>query len=727
MEQNISINEVMQAGQEKQLYRILWISSDQEYGYWISLEKQTRVPEKFICQEVIENISAGEVVVVEDPIRVYEGNVAESAKERRDEWWRILKPILECEPDIYERRRRGELLSETAKKSNKDKANLYRYLVKYWKNGKTPNAFLPDFRNCGRGAKTQNQKKLGRPVKHEGGFGKILTDKDIDHFGTAIRKYYLNRKAVTLKSTYEKMLGDFYSVPAYDKSGGEYLRLLPADQIPSITQFRYWYKKNRDEKTETQKRSGEAKFELTGRAITGRSDYQLMGPGAKYQIDATVGDIYLVSQFDRSDIIGRPVMYFVVDSYSRMVTGMYVGLEGPSWAGAMMAIENAASDKVAYCASYGVEITEEEWPCHHIPTAILGDRGEMEGRLADNLVQMLGVRIENAPPYRADLKGIIEQHFRTINTNALPFLPGKVLPDMSERGGHDYRLDAKLDIRQFTEIIIRCVLYYNNSHSMDYFEKNEQMMQMGVDAVPLELWNFGIRYCSGCLKTVPKDTLRLALMPMDKASVTERGIRFKGMYYSCEEALKGLWFEKARAKGTYRAKIYYDPRDMGAILVESPTGMEIIRCELVEWETKYAGKQLDEVWYEQEKEKLRNKELKAKELEAKINLGKQIESIVDSAGQKSGADNVASKAERIRNIRANRKNEKEEIRKKEAFTGRKAGQDEKAAQPAKELEISPIMRLIQQQVEEEIKDDALYNQSRIPGTGNPGVSGESPD
>lgn len=252
-------------------------------------------------------------------------------------------------------------------------------------------------------------------------------------------------------------------------------------------------------------------------------------------------------------------------------------------------------------------------------------------------------------------------------------------------------------------------------------------MQMGVDAVPLELWNFGIRYCSGCLKTVPKETLRLALMPMDKASVTERGIRFKGMYYSCEEALKGLWFEKARARGTYRVKIYYDPRDMGEILVEHPTGTEVVRCELVEWEMKYAGKQLDEVWYEQEKEKLRNKELKAKELEAKINLGKQIESIVDSAGQKSGADNAASKAERIRNIRANRKNEKEEIRKKEAFTGRKAGQDEKTVQPAKEPEISPIMRLIQQQVEEEIKDDALYNQSRIPGTGNPGVPGESPD
>ncbi len=68
-------------------------------------------------------------------------------------------------------------------------------------------------------------------------------------------------------------------------------------------------------------------------------------------------------------------------------------------------------------------------------------------------------------------------------------------------------------------------------------------------------------------------------------------------------------------------KIYYDPRDMGAILAESPNSAEIVRCELVDWEVKYAGKQLDEVRYEQEKEKIRSKKVKAKEMEAKINLG----------------------------------------------------------------------------------------------------------
>ena len=726
MEWNLFVNEVLKL--DEQLYRVLWISPDCQYGFWISLDSRNCLPERFEYDRILQDLQDGNAETTEDPVKAFDGEVSESAKKRRDERWEMLRSVLECEPDVYDRQKRGRMLSELSAQQNRDKANFYRYLQKYWKRGKTPNAFLQDFRNCGKGPKAQKNKKLGRPAVHEGGFGKILTDEDLKHFEAAIGRYYLNRSGASLAETYSKMLGDYYSVQVEGNEGQKSYRLLPEDQIPSVTQLRYWYSKNRDQKKEASKRIGDAKFELTGRAIIGRSDYQLMGPGSKYQIDATVGDIYLVSQFDRKDIIGRPVLYFVVDSYSRIVTGMYVGLEGPSWAGAMMAIENAAGDKVSYCAEYGITITEDEWPCHHVPTAILGDRGEMESRFADNLVKVLGIRIENAPPYRADMKGIIEQHFHTINTNATPFLPGKVLPDMSERGGRDYRLDAKLDIRQFTQIIIRCVLYYNNSHYMDYYEKNEQMMELGVNAIPLELWKFGIRYCSGSLRTVPKDVLRQALMPSDKASITERGVKYKGLYYSSEEALAGLWFEKARAKGTYKTRISYDPRDMGAITVEDPSSKEMIRCELVDWESKYTGKQREEVWYEQEKEKSRQKKHTAKEAEAKVNLGKQIESIVESAEKMTDKDQRASKAERVRNIRENRKNERDEIRKKEAFVTKQTdeGGKERLKSPQEE-ELSPIMRMIQEQVEEEIKDDALYSQRTVPGTGDTRISGESSD
>lgn len=318
----------------------------------------------------------------------------------------------------------------------------------------------------------------------------------------------------------------------------------------------------------------------------------------------------------------------------------------------------------------GISITEEEWPCRHIPSAILGDRGEMESRNADNLVSMLGIRIENAPPYRADLKGIIEQHFRTINTNATVFLPGRVKPDMAERGGRDYRLDAKLDIRQFTAIIIKCVLYYNNSHYMESFEKNKQKMEAGVEAVPLKLWNWGIRYCSGALRTVPEEKVKLALMPTEKANVTSRGIRFKGLYYSSQEMIDGLWFEKARSKGSYRVKVSYDPRDMGDIYVWDKSGGPPLPCSLLGWEEKYAGKQLLEVQYEQEKEKQEKKRHQAQETEAKINLGREIDSIIKGAEQMAEPVDGRSKAERLSGIRQNRKEEREQIRKQEAFTSK---------------------------------------------------------
>ena len=451
-----------------------------------------------------------------------------------------------------------------------------------------------------------------------------------------------------------------------------------------------------------------------------------MGPGSQYQIDATVGDIYLVSQFDRSNIIGRPVMYFVIDAFSRMVTGMYVGLEGPSWVGAMMAIANAASDKTAYCHEYGINITGEEWPCHHIPSAILGDRGEMESRNADNLVSMLGIRVENTPPYRADLKGIIEQHFRTINTNATIMLPGRVKPDMAERGGKDYRLDAKLDIRQFTAVIIKCVLYYNNSHYMDSFEKSRQMMEAGVEAVPVKLWNWGIRYCSGALRVMPEEKVRLALMPTDNATVTSQGIRFKGLYYSSKELTDGLWFERARSKGSYRVKVSYDPRDMGEIYAWDRADGTPLLCSLLDWEEKYSGKQLGEIQYEHEKEKVEKKQYQAWETEAKINLGREIDSIIEEAEQMAEPADGRSKAERLSGIKKNRKDEREYLKKQEAFTGSNKDAVEQQFHQQTE-EVSPVLQMIKRKMEGRIKDESLYGTGMLPGTGDTGIPGESHD
>ena len=58
---------------------------------------------------------------------------------------------------------------------------------------------------------------------------------------------------------------------------------------------------------------------------------------------------------DVNKVIGRPVIYAVIDVYSRIVTGLYVGLEGPSWIGAMMALDNMVADKVHFVNSMGLK------------------------------------------------------------------------------------------------------------------------------------------------------------------------------------------------------------------------------------------------------------------------------------------------------------------------------------------------------------------------------------
>lgn len=98
--------------------------------------------------------------------------------------------------------------------------------------------------------------------------------------------------------------------------------------------------------------------------------------------------------------VGRPVIYAIIDVFSRLVTGIYVGLEGPSWLGAMMELDNMICDKVEFCKKYGIDIKEEQWPCRHLPEIIIADRGEFEGYSVGNLINNLDIKVENTPPYR---------------------------------------------------------------------------------------------------------------------------------------------------------------------------------------------------------------------------------------------------------------------------------------------------------------------------------------
>lgn len=654
------IGQVIRIPSDQGCYRILWSQPSPGVSYWIRLDSKENVPRTFDIENLKASLSDGSAEYAADiwSPSASCGTPSTKAAQTRDHLWEAIRDAAQCEPDVYDPSLRAGLLRKAEQNSGIKMQNLYRILGRYWKRGKVPDALIPDFRNRGRcwDPYGDSIKRNGRPKK-EGAPGKKLTRDDLQYFFAATQKYYLNENKVTLSDTYGFMLTDSYSV---HKEGHE-PELFPADEIPSFPQFRYWFYKNRDILEETREREGEQSFQLKNRSVTGRTEECLKGPGSAAQIDATIADIYLVRQNDRSAIVGRPTLYFVKDSATRMIMGMHVTLDPPSWRCAAMAIMNAAEDKVKYCQSFGIGISPEEWPCQHLPGAILADRGEMEGSIADCLVQELGVTIENAPPYRGDLKGIIEKNFHLIDLAMTDLLPGKVKKDFGQRCSKDYRLDARLDIRQFTAIIIRCVLFYNNYHYMEYFERTSRMKQMGILPVPRDIWNFGIRYQVGVPRWVAPEKVRFSLLPKDTARITEHGIRLHGMYYTCDMAVSEQWYEQARTVGTRMVTAAYDPRNAASIYIIASPDKAPVECRLLSHNEAYSGIQHAEIASEQGADQAEKASYEYHELEAEVKLKDFIAKTIESAEKMCPDVMEQSKAQRIASIRKNREAETKEL------------------------------------------------------------------
>jgi hypothetical protein len=662
---------------------VLWVDKGNIITYLIDVEDKNALPFAVKVNELKEDLVKDELTKIKQDgfLPIINNEINKKNLAIRDKAWTIIKDIVANVPDIFDKEKRGLMIAEVMKKHAVTKPTVYKYLRRYWQRGQTPNALLPDYsKSGGKGKeKASGNKKRGRPRKsHSTGINIDESTKKI--FRVALEKYYLTNKKNSIPAAYRMMIKEFYAEDYYYEDGIKKVIVADENELPSLDQFRYWYNKEYNVEEATVARQGRKKYEKDFRAVLGSSTAEAIGPGSRYQIDATVGDVYLISRYNSNWIIGRPVIYLVIDVFSRMVTGIYIGLEGPSWTGAMMALANVAADKQEFCREYGIEIPKEAWPVQHLPEVLLADRGELEGVNVERLISAFNIHVENTPPYRADWKGIVEKQFDTIQRKVKPFLPGYVDKDFQERGARDYRLDAKLTIEQFTQLIIKQVIYYNTKHYLKDYLRDEDMIQDEVEPVPLMLWNWGIQNRSGKLRYFPEELVKLHLLPQAQATVTYKGIKLKGMYYSCERALKESWFPTARQKGNWRMKVSYDPRNMSSIyLVNDDYSFEV--CHLLSSQQRYENKTLDEVLYLLEYEKLMNEQAKHGQLQKEIDFITDAEAIIKPAIKKANEQQykTISKTQKTKAIQENRKNERDAVKRKEAFSLEEKQKDNKPA------------------------------------------------
>lgn len=627
--------------QGKNFERLLYVYGD--VGYFIDIYGNS-MPRPKRMSNIQLGLDDGVTTILDiEPfvITLNEEDILPKHRAIRDKAYNAIKNIIIIEPDIYLATERAKLVREFAAAIHE--TTVMRYLKRFWQRGMHKNALLPDYYNCG-GEQNSILNNNAFPI----------TAEVVKIFNAALNRFYYNSSKKTLTLTYELMIKEYFS-----ENG------IVNDNIPSIRQFRYWFYKERDIKREISTRESAKKYELNHRGLTGSATSEANGPGDIFQIDATIGDVYLVSQYNRNWIIGRPVIYTVVDVFSRCIVGINISLEEPSWMGSCIALINAASEKVSFCKKYGINIDGSEFEYHYLPQSVVADRGEVEGKNIENLISAFGIKILNTASYRGDLKAVIERLFLGLNQYTKPFLPGVIKSQYRERGEQDYRLSATLDLNQFTQIIIKCVLYHNNHHYLTNYTRSEDMIADGVEPIPKLIWQWGIANRTGRLRTVNEDLLKLNLLPNDKATVTMHGIKYKGMLYGTKNSLKERWFEKARNNGTWRVDICYDPRDMSYIYIKNNNGRDFDKCFLLDHQARYKGKSIDEITYLLEYEKMQAKAAKKEELQSKINLLEDIEQIIEQAKNdtKNEVEEGISKKRRIQNIRDNRNFEKQLERK----------------------------------------------------------------
>ncbi|NMM62207.1 transposase [Clostridium sp. P21] len=653
--------------------RIIYIDEPKDEFAFVSLDIEFCMPKWEKLSKIKEEIDNNVLVKISDPYlkSIDENSISQLEREKRDSYWKIVSDVYENRLlEILKSKTRAKVIQDISEISGMADITLKRIFSKFWKRGMSKNALLPDYKKLGGKGKEKklSDKKIGKPRRVDANgdvvIGINVTEDIKRQFELAIEKCYRDSNKISLVETYNYVLTHFFSDPII-KNGEKDFIVWDKDRIPTYDQFYYWFKKFKDPKKDIIFRDGIKEFELNNRELLSNSTIETNGPGTRFQVDATVADVYLVSSLDRNRIIGRPVVYAIIDVFSRLVTGIYAGLEGPSWMGAMMALDNMISDKVEFCKSYGININEEQWPAHHLPDILIADRGEFEGYSVENLINNLNIKVENTPPYRGDLKGIVERYFRTLNIKLKHMTPGAIQKEFRKRGDADYRLDATLTLEEFMKIFINLVIHHNKKIINEYPIEKEMLID-NVVATPLQLWNWGIENKKGRLRIVDREILRLNILPKGKASVSRAGIKFKGLYYGSKKALEEQWFIKSKVRSK---EIVYDPRNMNNIYILHKDGRAFESCYLLEKSKQYKDCILEEIILNFELISELKEMQKSNQNQLNVDIDNEIRKIVKKAqiAKSKELDYGMSKSKRVKGIKDNRAVEKEFNREKESF------------------------------------------------------------
>ncbi|NRR32191.1 DDE-type integrase/transposase/recombinase [Oxalobacteraceae bacterium] len=322
-------------------------------------------------------------------------------------------------------------------------------------------------------------------------------------------------------------------------------------------------------------------FQRSMRGMKARSWKGVSGPGHTWQIDSTIADIYLRSSINRAWIIGRPILYIMVDVWSTAIMGFYVCLRGPSWEMAKTAIFSSLASSELLGDLWGYPSWQTLYPFPGLPSVLLCDRGEYLSLAAKETAFSSFDRISYAPPYRPDLKGLVEVLHR-ITKDHQYWYPGAI---DARRAEYELRKfdssKAIFTVAEYAALLHNIFTTYNLTADRTK-RLDTHMISAGVVPSPAGLWRWGHEAGIGTLRHRPPSELIQLLLPQSEAKVTREGVNFDRLAYSMDDAALCQWTEKARNFGGWTIPIHHFPGSVSRIWTPNMAGAGLLELKLTD-------------------------------------------------------------------------------------------------------------------------------------------------
>lgn len=279
-----------------------------------------------------------------------------------------------------------------------------------------------------------------------------------------------------------------------------------------------------------------------------------------WQADHTKVDVLLVDS--EGELIGRPWLTIVVDTYSRCIMGMHIGFDAPSAQVVCLALRHAILPK-RYPVSYDLQ---RDWGTYGLPQYLYTDGGkDFRSKHLEQVTLALG--IVPCLRRRPSDGGIVERPFGTFNTELLSGLPGYVSSNVGDRSSKA-ESEACLTLQQFERLLVRYIVD-NYNQSID---------ARMADQSRIGRWEAGR---AAQLQLLGERELDICLMKRDRRRVYRSGyIQFASLTYLGEHLA---------AYAGESVIIRYNPRDITTIWVyEQRDGQEVFlaRAHAQGWETE---------------------------------------------------------------------------------------------------------------------------------------------